>query len=333
MKAIQIALCASIVSVVLGGCSESDGPTKVGQTQISAPTIVQPQTNIIHIPGSSIKSIPIAEWEVPNTSADGPLVPRIRIAEGEEAVALAPTNATRYEAKEYVFPMGSLRVLTFKKDAGPVIHQITFETELFMLQGSANVGVLGKQVLINAGDAVFLPSGVLRNDSPTEDTVVALFAVSNSAESPKSMVIRGNDLQEMTIAQYVRDGESVSAVKPEDLARAPEDAGVFDLKRYTFDGNSIRLAKLHKGGSTTPATNSRTDILIYISKGRMRRTEDGQVYEVVSGDAIREEFGKTGYWELLEESEFLATNMPFDPSKPRANPSRTPLAAVGTGYE
>lgn len=293
----------------------------------------QTPVNIIHIPGSSVEPIPLAEWQSPNREVAGPVQPRIRIAEGRAAVDRAPENATRYTAKEYNFPMGSLRVLTFAKDAGPVIHQITFETELYMLQGAATVGVLGEQVSITAGDAVFLPSGVLRNDNPSEDTVVALFMVSNTAENPKSMVVRGADLPEMTIAQYVRDGEATTAVKPQDLANAPKDAGIFDLKRYAFDGNSIRLAKLRKGGSTTPATNSRTDILIYISKGRMRRTEDGKVYEVVAGDAIREEFGKSGYWELLEESEFLATDMPFDPSKPRANPLRAPGGDVGTGYE
>ena len=65
----------------------------------------------------------------------------------------------------------------------------------------------------------------------------------------------------------------------------------------------------------------------------MLRHEDGKTYEVVAGDAIREEFGKTGYWDLLEESEFLATNMPFDPSKPRAHPLRDDSVAVGIDYE
>ncbi len=293
----------------------------------------QTPATLIHIPGDSVVPIPLAEWESPNREAAGHQMPRIRIAEGQAAVDRAPPEATRYHAKEYNFPMGSLRVLTFKKNAGPVIHQITFETELFMLQGSATVGVGGEQVAIKAGDAVFLPSGVLRNDNPTEDTVVALFLVSHTADNPSSSVVYGDDLKETTIAQYVRDGQSTTVVKPEDLAKAPQGAGVFDLKRYSFDGNSIRLAKLRKGGSTTPAENSRSDILIYISKGRMRRTEDGKVYEVVAGDAIREEFGKTGHWDLLEASEFLATNMPFDPSKPRANPPRSAEAEVGVGYE
>ena len=286
---------------------------------------------LIHIPGASVQPIPLAEWEVPVRDVAGPQVARIRIAEGRAAVARAPDEATRYTAKEYVFPMGMLRVLTFDKDAGPVVHQITYETELFLLQGSGTVGSGGKDVAIKAGDAVFLPSGVLRNPNPAEDTVVALFTVAHTADNPKSMVVRGAELDTMTIAQYVRDGESQTVVQ-QDVAKAPPGAGIFDLKRYSFDGNSIRLAMLRKGGSTTPATNG-GDILIYIIKGRMLRHEDGKTYEVVAGDAIREEAGKTGYWDLLEESEFIATNMPLDPSIDRAYPLRDESAEVGVDYE
>ena len=302
---------------------------------LSGPALAQSNVpgQLIHIPGAAVKPIPLAEWEVPVRDAEGPQVARIRIAEGRAAVDRAPPEATRYSAKEYVFPMGMLRVLTFAKDAGPLVHQITFETELFMLQGSGTVGVGGEDVSIKAGDAVFLPSGVLRNPEPTEDTVVALFTVAHTAESPKSMVVRGADLDTVTIAQYVRDGESQTVMQPQDIASAPAGAGIFDLKRYRFDGNSIRHAMLRKGGSTTPATNGRTDILIYITKGRMLRHEDGKTYEVVAGDAIREEFGKTGYWDLLEESEFLATDMPFDPSRDRAYPLRDESAEVGIDYE
>ena len=268
----------------------------------SAAAIAEESGSLIHIKGASLEDVPMAAWE---TSGD------TKSATGQADVDAAPENASRYTAKNYVYPMGSLSVLTFAKDSGPVLHKITKATELFLLQGSASVGVGGEPTDIVAGDAVFLPDGVFRNDSPTEDTVVALFAVANTAEEPAAMVIRGAEQELMTIAQYVRDGEGQSAVKPEDRAEAPENSGVFDLKRFVFDGNSIRLAMLHQGGSTNAATNSRTDILIFITKGRMLRTEDGVEYEVVGGDAIREEFGKTGHWDLLEESEFLATDMPI----------------------
>jgi quercetin dioxygenase-like cupin family protein len=268
----------------------------------SAALSVQADDNPIHIPGASLDVVPMAAWGVDGT---------ILTAVGQGAVDDAPDGASRYGAKEYDYPMGSLRVLTFDSSDGPVLHEITTATELFLIQGSATVGSSGTPVSIVAGDAVFLPDGVLQNDDPSEDTVVALFTVANTAENPDGMVIHGADLEQMTIAQYVRDGQGTSAVKPEDRANAPENSGVFDLKRYVFDGNSIRLAMLHQGGSTNAAANSRTDILIYITKGRMLRTEDGVEYEVVGGDAIREEFGKTGHWDLLEESEFLATDMPI----------------------
>ena len=268
----------------------------------SAAAFAEDSGSLIHIKGSSLADVPMAAWEA---SGD------ISTAIGQEGVDAAPDNASRYTAKNYVYPMGSLSVLSFAKGSGPVLHKITKATELYLLQGSASVGVEGEPASIVAGDAVFLPDGVLRNDSPTEDTVVALFAVANTAEDPVGIVVRGAEQELMTIAQYVRDGEGQSAVKPEDRAEAPENSGVFDLKRFVFDGNSIRLAMLHQGGSTNSATNSRTDILIYISKGRMLRTEDGVEYEVVGGDVIREEFGKTGHWDLLEESEFLATDMPI----------------------
>lgn len=288
-------------------------------TLFSMSASAQVPADLIHIPKDKAVVTPMAEWEVANPNAGPGASPRIGSAAGQAAVDRAPDYATRYESREYVFPMGMLRVLTFEKDAGPLVHQITFETELFLIQGSGTVGVGDAEEALVAGDAVFLPSGVLRNSAPTEDTIVALFTVSHTAEHPKSMIVRGADLDEMLIAQYIRDGEAKTAVKEEDIKDAPEDAGRFLLKRYSFDGNSIRKANLFKGGKTTPATNSNTDILIYITKGRMRRTEDGVIYEVRAGDAIREEYGKSGYWELLEESEFLATNMPFDPSKPRIN--------------
>ena len=289
------------------------------------------ETSLIHIPAKDAPEYPVAEWENPLRDADGPQRPRIGIAEGEAAVANAPDHATHYTAKEYNFPMGSLRVLHFEKDAGPVIHQITFETQLMMLEGFTTVGSAGKTVSLNQGDAVSLPSGVLRNDNPDGDTVIATWVVPYTAENPKSAVVRGADLPVRTLAQYMDGDTPVTAMTPEDIAKAPDDAGKFDLKRYSFDGNSIRHAILHKGGKTTHGTNGR-DILIYIWKGHMLRTEDGVEYEVKAGDAIREENQKTGWWDLLEDSEFLATDMPLDPSKPRFNVQRDDGVEAGSGY-
>jgi quercetin dioxygenase-like cupin family protein len=188
-----------------------------------------------------------------------------------------------------------------------------------MLQGSADVTVLGKVTTLNKGDAVFLPSGDLRNMKPREDTIVLQFFVGSVAEKPRASVVRAKDLKETTLAQWESEGKWNTARTPEELRKAPKDAGSYSVKRYVFDGNSIRHARLKKGGRTAPAKYD-VDVLIYISKGRMIRHEGDEVFEVVAGDVLREVKGATGYWELLEDSEFIATDAPHDPRKSRASP-------------
>ncbi|MBT4740701.1 MAG: hypothetical protein HOH20_10580 [Rhodospirillaceae bacterium] len=285
-------------------------------------------TRLIHIPSEDAPAYAEAEWNLPVPKADGPVYERTFIAEGD-AAATAPDGAGHYVAKEYNFPMGALRVL--KWDSVPVIHQITFETQLYMLKGSATVGLAGETVTVNAGDAVFLPSGILRNPDPEGETVILTYIVSNSAEAPKAKIVRGEGLNVMAIAQWMDGDDPTTATDHDAILSAPDGAAKFTVKRYSGDGNSFRHAVLEAGGRTTPATNGR-DILIYVNKGRMKRTEDGVEYMIKAGDAIREENAKSGYWEILEDSEFIATDMPFDPSQPRYNLQRSPNAVAGAGY-
>lgn len=283
---------------------------------------------LIHIPSEDAPLFVEAEWDLPAPKADGPVYARTFIAEGD-AAATAPVGAGHYVAQEYNFPMGALRVL--KWDTGPVIHQITFETQLYMLKGSATVGLAGETVTVNAGDAVFLPSGILRNTNPTGETVILTYIVSSTADAPQAKVVRGEGLNVMAIAQWMDGDEPTTATDHDAILSAPDGAAKFTVKRFSGDGNSFRHAVLEAGGRTTPATNGR-DILIYVNKGLMKRTEDGIEYMVKAGDAIREENGKSGYWEILEDSEFIATDMPFDPSQPRYNLQRSPNAVAGAGY-
>ncbi len=276
-------------------------------------------TDLIFIPAKSAPVIPMAEWDFVQKVVGEQTGSRVLIGEGEAGVARAPAGASKYTAKAYKFPTGAARVLTFRKSDGPVIHQITFESELFMLQGSAEVTVLGKTVKLNKGDAVFMPSGNLRNMKPREDTVVLQFFVGSTAEKPRAGVVYAKDLPETTLAQWESDGKWNTVRTPEEVRKAPKEAAVYSVKRYVFDGNSIRHARLRKGGRTAPATYN-VDVIIYVSKGRMIRYEGDQVFEVVAGDVLREVKGATGYWELLEDSEFISTDAPYDPSKPRASP-------------
>ena len=49
-----------------------------------------------------------------------------------------------------------------------MVHQITFETEIYVLQGEVTVDVAGKPTTLKAGDAAFLPSGIMRKDAADE---------------------------------------------------------------------------------------------------------------------------------------------------------------------
>lgn len=275
--------------------------------------------DVIHIPAREAKVLPMAEWDVIQRAAGEQTGQRVLIREGADGVEAAPSDASRYEASTHKYPSGAVRILKWRHGSGPVIHQITFETELFVVQGEADVEVAGETVRLRAGDAAFLPSGVLRNMDPAEDTVVLQYFVGHTSEAPKPLVVRGNELDTTTIVQW-QDGENyVTARTEEERRRAPSDAAKYSVKRYIFDGNSIRYAELSAGGTTNPGTYE-VDVLIYIVEGRMRRTEGDQTFVVSAGDTVREQKGATGYWELLEDSVFIATNAPLDPAKPLPSP-------------
>jgi mannose-6-phosphate isomerase-like protein (cupin superfamily) len=177
-------------------------------------------------------------------------------------------------------------------------------------------------VKVSAGDALYLPSGVLTNPKPAEETKLLLALVSNTGKKPKSMIVTGHGLAANETVQWQDAGKDMTATKPEEIKKAPKDAARFSTKRYVFDGNSIRVATFKKGGRTGTVTTGRTDVLMYIAKGRLRRKEGDQVFEAVAGDAIREKLGNPGYWEPLEESVFIATDAPMNPAS--LTPSMVP---------
>jgi quercetin dioxygenase-like cupin family protein len=75
----------------------------------------------------------------------------------------------------------------------------------------------------------------------------------------------------------------------------------------------VRVARLKGPGKTAPA-NPATDVLIYLVKGQMQITIGDEVKEVTAGDVLREEAGKPTFWDVRQDSMFVATNAPV--SKP-----------------
>jgi mannose-6-phosphate isomerase-like protein (cupin superfamily) len=273
--------------------------------------------DLVFIPGASVEPVAIAEWEGFLGAAEAGIKSN-RILYGKDAVAKAPADASRHDSKTFQYPSGTLRTLTFKKSS-PVYHQITFETAIYVLQGDVTLsplfGFKREAVKIGAGDALFMPSGVLNNPKPTQDSVLLLAEVASSNEKPQGSILRGDSITATRRMEWQADGKEFNASTPEEMEKAPPGALSFSLKRYNFDGNSIRVATFKKGGKGNVFTVTRTDVLIYIPKGRFRRTEGNKTFEMAAGDTTREKIGNAGFWEPLEDgSVFIAIDAPFNPA-------------------
>ena len=287
------------------------------------------QGNLAHIKGASAPAQRMAEW------ADaGPGRGPNSVAASSGSFSRAPANASRYEAKLFNFPCGALRVLTFGKGS-PVHHQITFETEIFVLQGSATLiplrGLSGKPTKVSAGDALFLPSGILTDPQAHEDFVILQAIVGNPLPGAKQSIVTAKQAQHSEQVQWRQDGKAYSATTPEEIKAAPANASRYGIERYVFDGNSFRVATLKKGTRTNMVAPSRSDVLMYVVKGRGRRTEDNEIFDLVAGDAFRERMGKPGSWEALDDLILVATDAPVNVGAPGSGWTAAVAAASREG--
>jgi quercetin dioxygenase-like cupin family protein len=266
-------------------------------------------TSEFHIVGGSLTPMLLAEWDAENATGLGKTV---QIVWGKDAVDKAPAKASKYEQKTYSFPTGTIRLLEFSKAKGGMIHAITVETAIFMLKGSGTVEVAGRTVSLQAGDAVNYPSGVLRGEG---DATVIAWTVTGTLnnEASKAAVVRGAEAPVSHSAEWDEGGKRVRARTPEELTKAPADAIRLSVKRYAFDGNSVRVANSKKGGPTSP-TSSELDALIYVTSGKLRFFHDDQSIEAMPGDAIREIAGHQHHWYRIEDSSFVAiSSLPVIP--------------------
>ncbi|MDX2221309.1 MAG: hypothetical protein SFV21_01095 [Rhodospirillaceae bacterium] len=282
---------AMVATAAMAAVAAVPGPSAAQQTPVS-PT----GSNVLR--GADVPWVPMAEWEILSTARAEQSGARILIAAGDEEIARAPQDAVKYRAKTFAFPTGDIRILDFTQAAGGVLHQVTYETQIYVLQGSAEVGVAGVPTPIFAGDVVSLPSGVLRSQQgKAEDTVIIAYTVAPPKDG-KSKLVRAADAPEATIRQGEKSGQGGTTVT---------------VKRYVFDGNSIRVAALTKGGRTTEVKPD-TDALIYLLSGRMGITIGPETTVVEAGDALREPAGLPTFWEVTENASFISTSAPFTPN-------------------
>lgn len=252
------------------------------------------QGDITHIPGASAPSSMIAEWY----DTTWPPGNGHRIAATSAALEEAPATASRYEAKLFVFPSGTLRTLRFKKSL-PAFHLITFETIIYVLSGTATLTPLdnhpGKPITVRAGDALFLPSGVLSNSKASEDLVILQCFIERTIQNAKKSVVTSKQAQPLEALAWQTDHKPVRA------------------KTYPFDGNALRVITLHAGRSAQ-VTAKEADVLLYVAKGKARRKVGDDVVQIVAGDCVRVRSGGAATWEPLEETTLVAVDARLDPA-------------------
>jgi quercetin dioxygenase-like cupin family protein len=229
--------------------------------------------DVYMVAGKSLPAEAMASW----TDKAG----KVSSAMGAVA-AKAPKGAVKYSAKSAPWPTGRIRVMTFSKATGGVLHPITDETLLYVMSGSAQVEVSGKPVMLAQGDVVSRPSGALRNIKDASDAVIVTWTVPSLTGEATPIHVLGANTKE-------------------------GGAGTLKIKRYEFPGNSVRAVTMAAGSGTTK-NSAKTDSLMVVTAGRMKFHQADKVFEVVPGDFIREIAGLEHFWEVIDESGFVTTS-------------------------
>lgn len=293
---IRSLIVATAVAAGLPALALAQNAYVAGANAPPVPIVVAParlDSNVLL--AKDVPVVPMAEWLVEQKGVGEQTGSRVLIAAGPAEIGRAPPEASRYDSQTFRFPAGEVRVLSFRKDRGGVVHQITTEKSIYVVKGSAVVDVAGVATEIAAGDAVHLPGGVLRSrPGKAEDTVVVAYSVRDGAPAPKAAVVRGKDVKTTAITGGAKSGLGNTKVK---------------VQRYDFDGNSIRAARLTGKGSTEPVV-PKVDVLIYLLDGPMQITVGDEVRTVSAGDVLCEVAGKSTHWDVPARGAFIATNAP-----------------------
>ena len=272
----------------------------LGATSISSavaadfPGAAMDEGDLSYISGAAAPTSQIAEWyDSGATPGNG-----FRIAATKAAFGKAPASSSHYDAKLYAFPSGALRTLRFNKNR-PSFHLITFETIIYVLSGTATLTPLdnhpGKPVSVRAGDALFLPSGVLSNPKPSEELVILQGFVERTVRNAKKSIV--------TSAQ-------AHAAAADEWQAAN---GGLRAKTYAFDGNTLRVLTL-KGSRSAHVAPQSADVLIYLASGKALRKEGNHVAQIVAGDCVRERVGSTAEWTPIAETVLIAIDARLDPA-------------------
>lgn len=279
-----------LTAVAVAGCAEQE-PAAQAQPTTTAQPAVEAEPVAAAQPAVEADSVYVVSGRVLTGMAAWDEAGQVRSA----SASSAPAGAVRYEAKIVRWPTATVKVLTFTAANGGVLHPLTDETLLYVLEGQVATTVNGETVALGTGDVASLPEGAITNiDGPADAVVVAWTAPSLTTDA------------------------TPAAVKAADVE--PRNMGLLTLQRYEFPGNSVRAVGLGKGLKTNP-NSAKTDSMIYITKGPLQFFQNGEEFTVNRGDFIREVAGATHNWDVTEDSGFVTTSAlpigagPIDPNK------------------
>ncbi len=290
MSAITRSLLLLVV-VAVAGCAEQE-PAAEAQSATEQPAVEA-------VPAAAPEPEPIVEAEsvyVVSGRAPTPMAAwetdgGVSSASGA-AVDSAPAGATEYQATIVNWPTATVKVLKFSAAAGGVLHPLTDETLLYVLEGEVSATVAGEAVALGTGDVASLPEGAITGSG---DAVVVAWTAPSLTTDATPAVVKAADVE-------------------------PRNMGLLALKRYVFPGNSVRAVDLGKGLKTNP-NSAKTDSMIYITKGPLQFFQNGEEFTVDRGDFIREIAGAMHNWDVTEDSGFVTTSAlpigagPIDPNK------------------
>lgn len=235
---------------------------------------------------------------------------RLHIPHGEALHQSISQDGSQYSITTHEYPSGLVRVLRWTAGSGPVFRRLPEPARVFIVEGSLQASDAEGAFTLVPGDAAILSSATLQNDAPVGDTVILEFVFENDPAAAEHAVMKGESVGWVEIAQwYDAEGQPVSTRDQAVIAAAPDDTARLAMRHFPLNDVAMRQATLQAGSVTIPGI-ARSDVLLYVVRGRMRRFEDEHVFEVSAGDSIREAQGGSGYWEVFEDAEVVATDAP-----------------------
>ncbi|MCB2106915.1 MAG: hypothetical protein KDE14_04400 [Rhodobacteraceae bacterium] len=133
-------------------------------------------------------------------------------------------------------------------------------------------------------------------------------AVAQDAALPRAAVVKGANIMPRQSAYWVENGER-KAARGKDVATAPKDATVIDVKVFDLGGGqNYREIKIRKGDAFSPPKGR--DALIFVLSGKLDIKLGDVTDSVGPGDSFRKIAAQDNLYTAVEETVIVETDAP-----------------------